>query len=82
MMRNMSFPRPAPRPLGQDWLEQIFRAKAAANGGVIRRKVRDVDREIGRDALELEVRRRGFHLLECGGDFVIVCSSAPIRIVC
>ena len=82
MMRDSSPLRPVPRPIGQDWLEQIFRAKAAVTGGVIRRKVRDVDREIGRDALELEVRRRGFHLLECGGDFVIVCSSAPIRIVC
>ena len=70
------------RPLGQDWLDQIFRAKAAASGGVVRRKVCDVEREIGRDALELAVRRRGFHLLECGTDFVIVCNTAPIRVVC
>ncbi|MEE4119335.1 MAG: N-(5'-phosphoribosyl)anthranilate isomerase [Paracoccaceae bacterium] len=82
MMRFSPAPPSAARPLGQDWLDQIFRAKAAARGGVIRRKVRDVEREIGRDALELEVRRRGFHLLECGGDFVIVCSAAPIRILC
>jgi hypothetical protein len=51
-------------------------------GVAVRLDVRRVGRELGRDALELEVRRRGFHLLECGGDFGIVCSSAPIRIVC
>ena len=78
-------PRPslrAPRPLGQDWLDQIFRAKAAQAGGVVRRKVRDVEREVGREALELAVRRRGFHLLECGADFVILCSSDPVRVIC
>jgi hypothetical protein len=26
----------------------------------------DVEREVGRDALELAVRRRGFHMIECG----------------
>jgi len=75
-------PRPPGRHPGQDWLDQIFRAKAATAGGVLRRKVRDVEREIGRDVLELEVRRRGFHLIECGADFVIICNAAPIRILC
>ncbi len=80
MRMSPSLPAAA-RPLGQDWLDQIFHAKAARSGGVLRRKVRDVEREIGRDILELEVRRRGFHLLECE-DFVIICSAAPIRILC
>ncbi|MEM0935022.1 MAG: N-(5'-phosphoribosyl)anthranilate isomerase [Pseudomonadota bacterium] len=69
-------------PSSQDWLDQVFRAKSAQSGGVVRRKVRDVEREVGRGALELEVRRRGFHMIECGEDFVILCTSAPIRIVC
>jgi hypothetical protein len=70
------------RPLGQDWLDQIFRAKAAREGGVIRRKLADIDREIGRAALEREVRRRGYHMLECGGHAVILCTREPIRILC
>lgn len=73
---------PPTRRLGQDWLDQVFRAKAAQTGGVVRRKVRDVEREVGRDALELAVRRRGFHMIECGGDFVILCTPAPLRIIC
>jgi len=70
------------RPLGADWLDQIFRAKAAMNGGVIRRRVADVEREIGRAAFELEVRKRGFHLIECDGTFAILCSAAPLQIIC
>lgn len=70
------------KPLGQDWLDQVFRAKAAQTGGVVRRKIRDVEREIGRAALELEVRRRGYHMIECDRDFVIICSAAPLRVIC
>lgn len=70
------------RPIGQDWMDQIFRAKAASAGGVVRRRVADVEREVGRAALELEVRRRGFRMLECGEHFVVICSGDPIRIVC
>jgi hypothetical protein len=76
---EMSPPSPL---LGQDWLDQIFRAKAAQTGGVVRRKIADVEREVGRDALELAVRRRGFHMIECGRDFVILCTPAPLRIIC
>lgn len=72
----------SPSPPGQDWLDQIFRARAATEGGVLRRKVLDVEREIGRDRLELEVRRRGFHMIECDQHFVIICHSAPLRIIC
>ncbi len=65
-------------PLGRDWLDQIFRAKSASNGGVIRRRIADVDREVGRDLFELEVRRRGFHLLVSDGHFINICNNGPI----
>jgi hypothetical protein len=71
-----------PALIGQDWLDQIFRAKSAQTGGVVRRKVRDVERGVGRDALELAVRRRGFHMIECDRDFAIICSSGPKRVIC
>jgi hypothetical protein len=64
------------------WIAQLFSAQAVRDGGVVRRKIADVERNIGRARLELEVRRRGFHLIECGGQFVIVCSRADIRLVC
>ncbi|PUB11243.1 N-(5'-phosphoribosyl)anthranilate isomerase [Yoonia sediminilitoris] len=70
------------KPVGQDWLNQIFNAKSAANGGVIRRKIKDVDREVGRERFELEVRRRGFHLFANGQDFIVICNNAPIAMIC
>ncbi|MCR9152131.1 MAG: hypothetical protein NXH83_18350 [Rhodobacteraceae bacterium] len=48
----------------------------------MRRSLRDVEREIGREALELEVRRRGFHLIEVGGQFVIICCRDQMRVHC
>ncbi|MCB1396285.1 MAG: N-(5'-phosphoribosyl)anthranilate isomerase [Rhodobacteraceae bacterium] len=60
------------------WIEQVFSAKAVEKGGVIRRSVAWVDHEIGRDRLADEVRQRGFHLLEAGGQFIVVCTRGPI----
>ncbi|WP_411232319.1 N-(5'-phosphoribosyl)anthranilate isomerase [Marivita sp. S0852] len=61
------------------WIEQVFAAKAVAEGGIVRRAVPWVEREIGRDRFLNEVARRGFHLLECAGQFIIICSDSPIR---
>ncbi|SLN39428.1 hypothetical protein AQS8620_01469 [Aquimixticola soesokkakensis] len=66
----------------QSWVDQIFDARAAHIGGVVRRAKRDVDREIGRDRLELECRRRGFHLVTCGAQYVIFCTQDPVEIIC
>ena len=64
------------------WVFAIFASKAAIQGGVVRRAVRDVDRLIGRDALAAEVRRRGYHMVENSGQFVIFCNNDAVRIVC
>ncbi len=60
------------------WQDQIFGTKS----DIVRRSIRSVEREIGRDALELEVRRRGFHMIETAGQFIIICRSDPIRVIC
>jgi hypothetical protein len=73
---------PARSPTRSAWCARIFEAAAAKRGGVVRRSVRDVEREIGREALELEVRRRGFHLIEVGGQFVIICCRDQMRVLC
>lgn len=73
------------RPLPTDnhqWLEELFSAKAVNKGGVVRRAVRDVEREVGRAALEAHVRKRGFHLVECGGQFIVICNPGLLKVVC
>ena len=61
------------------WLHQLFSAKSVAKGGVVRRSVTWVESEIGRDTFVQEVRLRGYHLFEGGGQFIVVCCSGPIR---
>jgi hypothetical protein len=69
------------RPV-DDWIDQIFASISAREGGIVRRSVLSVEREIGRGRLELEVRRRGYHLIEAEEQFIIICNSAPLRIIC
>ena len=64
------------------WCRQIFDAKAAQRGGIVRRSVRSVEMEIGRERLLQEVKGRGFHLLECGGQFIIICNRGRIDMHC
>lgn len=66
----------------QRWLSQVFSSRAAAAGGVIRRKVTDVDRILGRKAFLAEMQRRGFTVVENAGQFVIFCNCEPVRRVC
>jgi len=63
------------------WLRQLFSSRAARDGGIVRRKVRDVERILGRDAFMREMQRRGFSVVENGGQFVIFCNRDDLRIV-
>lgn len=60
------------------WIEQIFSAKAAQNGGVVRRAIPWVDREVGRARFVDEVRKRNFHLLRTQDQFIVVCNSGRV----
>ena len=64
------------------WIEQIFSAKAVGKAAVIRRDLRWIDREIGRDLFLSEVRKRGFHLIETGGQWVVICNNGFFRVIC
>lgn len=70
------------RPNGDPWLRAIFAAQAVKKGGVIRRSVAWVEAEIGSAALVAEVKRRGFHMFEIGGQYVIVCNHGALRVIC
>lgn len=63
----------------QQFFLELFGSQAAASGAIIRRKVRDVERYIGREAFLTEARRRGFPVVENAGQFVIFCNNEPIR---
>lgn len=60
------------------WMNHVFSAKSAQTGGVVRRRVRDVERIVGRELFRQELRRRGFRAIENNGHFVIFCNRAPL----
>jgi hypothetical protein len=64
------------------WIAEIFSAKAAKRGAVVRRSVAWVEREVGRERLVDEVRRRGFHLYESGGQYIVICHRGGVRKIC
>ena len=73
------FRPPVPNP---SWCTAVFGAKSAARGGIIRRAVRDVEHEIGRGPFLEEVRRRGFHCVECGNQFIVICNDGQMKVHC
>ena len=66
----------------EGWIAEVFSAKSVARGGVIRRDLRWIDREIGRDRFIAKVRARGFHLVETGGQWIVSCNTGFLRVVC
>lgn len=71
----------APFLTPEKWLTQVFNCQAAARGGVVRRQVRDVERIVGRDRFLFEIDRRGFHLIENAGQYIILCNHDPVRVL-
>jgi len=70
------------REYADGWIDQLFSAKAARTGGVIRRSVHWMHREVGLDRIKEEVHLRGFHMIECGNQYVIICNKAGLQIIC
>lgn len=64
------------------WMQRLFDAKAARQGGVVRRSTRDVELVVGRAAFEAEIRRRGYHAIQNGDQIVVFCNNEPIRVLC
>lgn len=71
-----------PIPTGPRWLRQIFRAQSVRSGGIVRRSVADVKKYASFKDLKHEVKRRGFHLLRTGDQYVILCHTGELRIIC
>jgi hypothetical protein len=63
----------------EQFFGSLFNSKAVQQGAVIRRKVRDVERLVGRDLFIREMKRRGYTTVENAGQFVIFCNQEPLR---
>lgn len=79
---SMNMQLPILRRDPQSWLSQVFSAQAVARGGIVRRNVHWVEREIGRAEFMAAVRTRGYHLIENGGQFIVICNQSGLRVLC
>jgi len=61
------------------WFRHLFEARAALDGGVVRRKTRDMERMVGREVFLAEIRRRGFTAVENAGQIVVFCNADKVR---
>lgn len=64
------------------WINQIFNAKQARNGGVVRRSLASISRYASFAALKAEVARRNFHMIVVGDQAVITCNNGDVALVC
>jgi ribonucleotide monophosphatase NagD (HAD superfamily) len=69
-----------PRHLTPDiWLQQVFTSTEARKGGVVKCKIRDVERLVGRQAFLNEVEKRGFQAVGNHQHYVLSCNTLPLR---
>jgi hypothetical protein len=62
------------------WLSAAFSSTTATSGGVIKRRLSDIDRIVGRDRFLDEVRERGFQAIENADTLIVFCNHAPVRL--
>lgn len=63
----------------QAFFAEFYGSQAAIRGEVVRRKVYQVERLIGRDVFLAEAVRRGYPVIENAGQFIVFCNRGPIR---
>jgi len=71
-----------PVPRDADWINQIFESDQARNEGVVRRSRDSVKQYASFQALRAEVRRRNFHMIRSGEQYVIFCHTGELRLIC
>ena len=61
------------------WIETIFASKAARDGKVVRRSLRDIQKYATIDRFTSEVQRRGYSAVRNGDQIVVFCNQEAIR---
>jgi hypothetical protein len=64
------------------WINQIFEAQAVEKGDLVRRNKEDVHNLGGFENLHFAVLERGFHMIETGTQYVIICNKGALIIHC
>ncbi len=79
-MSELPFTRNSARGDNVSWISQIFDADAAQNGRVVRRSRQDVNKYSSIDELIETTKEHSYHVIETGGQVVILCHKGQIVI--
>lgn len=64
------------------WIQGMFNSKIVKKEGVVRRKKSMIDeRGAFEDMLE-SVKKRKYHLIETGDQYIIICNQGRIKMHC
>lgn len=64
------------------WVDQIFNARQAGTGGVVRRSVHDVQRYGSLEEIIERAQDEGWHVIETGDQIVVLCHTGALLIHC
>jgi len=63
------------------WVDQIFDSKIARRGGVVRRKITSIKKYASLTAVKKACRKRGYHIVRHGDQWLIFCDKALVKVV-
>jgi hypothetical protein len=63
------------------FIQSIFKAASAKKGGMVRRSRASVRRYASYAQLKAAVKKRGFHLLRNGDQYIILCNRGACRLI-
>lgn len=64
------------------WVDQIFSARQAREGGMVRRALSDVNRFGVYDEIVERARDEDWHVVEIGDQLAVLCHPGQIQLVC
>lgn len=64
------------------WVDDIFSAAAASNGGVVRRSIASVEQYASVDEVVNGALARGFHVIATGDQLVVLCHTGGMTVLC
>jgi len=64
------------------WIEDWFNSQASNSGFLMRRNLAEVHQHVTQEELTADVRRRRWHLLQIGEQYVVICNADPVVVYC
>jgi hypothetical protein len=63
------------------WVEQVFRSAIARKGGVVRRKLKSIDKYASRDEFLEACAERGYHVIQHRDQWLVFCDRGNVQII-